>query len=252
MKTLITGANGFIGKHISGHIANPCDLFDFASVTAFLKKTKPECLLHLAWITTPSVYLTSEKNWDWVEASLHLAKAFLAAGGTRIVVAGSCAEYEPNTIYGKAKLALYNELRAFAPDLAWGRLFYLYGPHEKPERLVPSIIRGILEKKEVPLTAGGQVRDFLHVKDAAKGLEKLVATPLQGAFDIASGQGITIKELAEKIGEKMGGAHLLKFGQRAMNPFDPPKVIGAPHFKFGPLLNLDQGLDETIAWWKTC
>jgi dTDP-D-glucose 4,6-dehydratase len=53
---------------------------------------------------------------------------------------------------------------------SWARLFYQYGPHEQEGRLVPQVVRSLLSGKDVPVTRGTQIRDFLHVAQERKGL----------------------------------------------------------------------------------
>ena len=55
---------------------------------------RPEVLIHLAWYAEHGKYWTSPENVRWVEASLALLRGFAAAGGRRVVMAGTCAEYE--------------------------------------------------------------------------------------------------------------------------------------------------------------
>ncbi len=112
-----------------------------------------------------------------MEASLRLVRVFVENGGKRAVIAGSCAEYESmplcaekensfkaTTFYGQCKRSLYQTLENFAKqmdfELAWGYIFYLYGPLSDQIDFLPSVIRGILQKKEIPLTEGLQIRDF--------------------------------------------------------------------------------------------
>src|SRR5215207_5082472 len=94
-----------------------------------------------------------------LQASLALLRAFAAAGGRRAVVAGTSAEYDwhavgrrcherrtplrPATLYGAAKHALHTAAAPYAEqvgfELAWGRVFFVYGPWEPEGRLVPSV-----------------------------------------------------------------------------------------------------------------
>src|SRR5581483_9823238 len=191
MKTvLITGAAGFVGRHCLPPLArrdyvvhaagrrppagragahwHAADLLDPGQVADLLAEVRPTHLLHLAWVTTPGAYWASPDNLAWLAASLHLVRQFAACGGRRVVVAGTCAEYDwgygycaegktplaPATLYGKCKDALRSVLEGFAAaaDLstAWGRLFYLYGPHEHPDRFVASVIRRLLAGEPAP------------------------------------------------------------------------------------------------------
>src|SRR3989344_3646194 len=126
------------------------DLLDNDASAKLLAKVRPTHLLHFALYVDPRDYKTSPENSRWVEATRKLLHAFHASGGTRAALAGTCMEYDwsapqdalvedsspvtPASPYGKAK----NETRIAAEEfanrsglsLAWGRIFYLYGPHE--------------------------------------------------------------------------------------------------------------------------
>jgi nucleoside-diphosphate-sugar epimerase len=186
-KILITGATGFIGRHcvrlllekgydvhaVSTHTHSSkeskaqwhrADLLESGAVFELMERVQPDALLHLAWYAVPGKYWTSTENFRWVRASLDLFQSFQEQGGRRIVVAGSCAEYDwsgdgvcsetktplrPATLYGSCKHALRIMLEAFAKQsnlsVAWGRIFFLYGEHEYPSRLVASVIRSLLQ-----------------------------------------------------------------------------------------------------------
>ena len=77
----------------------------------------------------------------------------------------------PATLYGAAKHALHTVAARYAEqagfELAWGRIFFVYGPGEPDGRLVPSVGRALLAGEPVPTTRGDQVRDFMHVEDVA-------------------------------------------------------------------------------------
>jgi nucleoside-diphosphate-sugar epimerase len=292
---LITGSTGFIGRQAlpfllqkgyevhaisSQNIIHPnsdiithyCDLFSEESIKPLLKEIKPLYLLHFAWITTPGLCVSSPKNLLWMEASLRLVRLFIENGGKRVVVAGTCAEYESeplceennnsfkaSTFYGQCKRNLYLTLENFAKQMqfefAWGYLFYLYGPYERPNRFLPSVIQGILQQKDIELTEGTQIRDFLHVRDAAAGFVELLDSSACGGFNIASGEGISIRKIVEKVAEKIGGNERIQFGARPLSPFDPPALVADMQklrraISWKPSLNLDEGLDEMIQWWQ--
>ena len=118
-KLLITGATGFIGRHLlATAIAmgydvyavtideSPpvekqvnwihLDLFDYQEVRQKIAAIRPSHLLHFAWYAEPGKYWTSVENIKWVQASLELLMVFQQSGGKRAVFAGSCAEYDWN------------------------------------------------------------------------------------------------------------------------------------------------------------
>ncbi len=70
------------------------DLLDGRETEAVLSRVQPTHLLHFAWYTVPGRYWTAPDNLRWTEASLRLLRAFEAHGGRRVVMAGTCAEYD--------------------------------------------------------------------------------------------------------------------------------------------------------------
>jgi UDP-glucuronate decarboxylase len=306
---LLTGSTGFVGRQtisfllkkgyevhaistqpsyphhpdIIWHKCNwhKCNLFHAQEITNLMQKIRPAYLLHFAWITTSGVAVSSPENliWmeapenlTWMEASIRLVRIFVENGGKRVVVAGSCSEYESTplcseeensfratTFYGQCKRNLYITLENFARqmnfELAWGYIFYLYGPYERSNRFLPTVIRGILQKKEIPLTEGLQIRDFLHVREVAEGFVELLDSSIQGCFNIASGEGVSIRKMVEKVAEKMGGREWLKFGARSLSLFDPPELVANMNklqssILWRPSIKLDRGLEEVIEWWR--
>ena len=140
-------------------------------------------------------------------------------------------------------------------SLAWGRIFFLYGPHEHPDRLVSSVIRSLLNGREALCSAGNQLRDFLHVQDVAKAFADLLSADVSGPVNIASGQPVAVKNVIQIIGERLGCNNMLKLGALKTRP-------GEPHFlaadisrlqnevKFVPQYDLISGIQNTIEWWK--
>jgi nucleoside-diphosphate-sugar epimerase len=70
------------------------DLLHASHADALMNEVRPSHLLHFAWIATPGVYWTSAENFRWLAASEHLLRSFHAHGGSRVMMAGSCAEYD--------------------------------------------------------------------------------------------------------------------------------------------------------------
>jgi nucleoside-diphosphate-sugar epimerase len=250
------------------------DLLDAGAVKALVSEVEPKHLLHLAWYAVPGNYRTSPENLRWVQASLELYLAFAAHGGRRAVGAGSCIEYgqtdqqrcaegvtplAPSTLYGACKHAFHLMSEAFALEAglsaAWGRIFFLYGPHEHPDRLVAHVTRSVLGGKLVRTTHGNQLRDFLHVGDIGAALAALLDSDVSGAVNIGSGLPVTLKDLFGKIAEFTGQGDLIAVGALP-TPVNEPPVICADVTRlreevgWSPQYDLHRGLRETVAWWK--
>jgi nucleoside-diphosphate-sugar epimerase len=293
-KVILTGASGFIGRHTipyllesgyevhaiarhSTHLPagihiHSIDLHDQTKVSHLLNNLKASHLLHFAWITTPGKYWTSDENLEWVKSSLSLVQEFAMNGGQRLVVSGTCAEYEwrnqacdelttplkPSTLYGVCKASLFQLIQAIARQknlsFAWGRIFFLYGPHEYRERLVPSIVNKLLKQEVAPCSHGMQIRDFLHVEDVARAFSLLLNSDIQGAVNMASGQNISLKQIIDKISLKLEATDKVQYG--AISATSDPPLISANNkrlideLKWAPKFSLDEGLEQTLAWWK--
>ena len=138
---------------------------------------------------------------------------------------------------------------------AWGRLFLPYGPHEHPARLVPSVIRALVERRPARCTHGEQVRDFLYVEDAANAFVSLLDSEVTGALNIASGRPIAIRDLVLKIADALDGRELVELGALKTNPAEPAVLLAGidrltSEVGWKPAYTLDQGLDRTIEFWK--
>ena len=59
------------------------------------------------------------------------------------------------------------------------------------------------------------------IADASMGLNV-------GPFNVCSGEGISVRQLAENIADEYGGRSLLNFGARKDNLSDEPFVVGIP------------------------
>ena len=252
------------------------DLGNDHEVDTLMKDLAPELLVHLAWYVKHGRFWSAPENVLWVERSLRLLRAFAGAGGRRAVMLGTCAEYDwtgadgplvemssplaPSTLYGVAKDALRRVGSAYADqagfELAWGRLFFLYGPREAPGRLVSSVIRSLLAGESVKTTSGKQRRDFLHVEDVAGAVVALLHSPVVGPVNIASGEDVTVAEVVDRIAHAVGRPELILRGALPDRADEPPLLVGdvrrlREDAHFVPRISLDVGIAETVEWWRS-
>lgn len=197
-----------------------------------LAEVRPSHVLHSAWDTTRGSYWTSFDNVRWLGASAALLEAARAAGVQRVVGVGTGAEYEdghewsdefstplrPVSPYGQAKAAcsllFASAETAFPQGTAWGRVFFPYGPGDHPEKLLPYLARQLKAGQTAQLSSGEQVRDLLHVRDIGAALAALLDSPVRGAVNVASGEGVVLRQVAEQLADIVGRRELLQFGAR--------------------------------------
>jgi nucleoside-diphosphate-sugar epimerase len=295
---LVTGGSGFVGRALltafaeadvevhatywpdqpTTPLANTfwhrINLLEPAPIEALMRELVPERLVHLAWYVEHGRFWSAPENLDWVAASLHLLRAFAASGGQRVVITGTCAEYDwtvsgpltestsplaPATVYGAAKDGLRRVAAAFARqegvELAWARLFFMYGPGEAPGRLVPSVINALIAGEPAPTTEGAQVRDFLHIEDVGRALAALLDSSVVGPVNIASGKGIALRELFAVIGQATGREDLIRRGALPTPAGEPPSLVGdvrrlREEVGVEPRIELATGISQTVSWWR--
>jgi nucleoside-diphosphate-sugar epimerase len=201
-------------------------------------------LVHLGWRAVYGDITGSRENLDWLQASLLLARKFIDAGGRRIVGCGSCFEYawdfgicredftplDPATLYGATKHALHITMNGIAKQsgvtLGWARVFFLYGPDEHHSRLVAAVIAALLDGRLAETSHGRQIRDYLYVRDAADGIVALTHSKANGAFNIATGNTQSLREIIFEIADQIGSRDLIRLGARPVQPFEPPIIVG--------------------------
>lgn len=300
MKTvLLTGATGYIGqfavkpllergftvhavtskdisrlKSSENVIWHQVNLLNYKETENLFREIDCSHLLHFAWYVEHGKFWNAPENSDWLQASLHLARQFADNGGQRLVVSGTCAEYDwaqtghfsekttplhPQTLYGKAKHELNSTLEIFAHKInlsyAWGRIFFPFGANESPNRLIPSVIRALLENKPAKTSHGNQIRDFLYVEEIVEAFVALLESDVREAVNIASGKGIKLKEIVEEIAEIIGKPELLRIGALSATQNEPPEIVADVTRLRGEVgwrkeYNLKKGLTETVNYWK--
>ena len=183
MKIAITGATGFIGRHVrsvlvkTDHVVvlvvrNVKKVGDIAAseeiVVADLSQArtdwfelfgKPDAVLHLAWGGLPN-YMDSYHVDVELPMQLKFVQSLIDSGLKKLVVAGTCYEYglssgaisesqmtNPNTPYGIAKDSLRKalfEIRSKKDfELTWARVFYPYGEGQSENSIYSQLTKAI-------------------------------------------------------------------------------------------------------------
>ena len=246
------------------------NLMDFNSVDNFLKKNKFESLIHLAWHVGPKCH-TSNLNLDWTVATLNLLKSFASNGGKVFMGAGTVSEYEykygylledetptdPKTMYGNSKNAVYNIAKVFCSQnlikFKWPRIFNLYGPNEKPQRLMPTVINSCLKGEDVKVSDCLKYQDYLHVEDTAGAIAAVFESKIEGAVNRCSGEPLQLRYIVNLIAKLTNFKGNILWGAIPA-AFEDNLVVGSNEklksIGWSPKYTLEEGLRSTIEWWK--
>jgi len=169
---------------------------------------------------------------------------------------------EPTSYYGVTKLAAEQLALSYYRELGLPvtvlRMFSVYGPRERPEKLFYKLIKSILEKKDFSLFQGSEYhkRSFTYVGDAIEAcvsainnLEKTIGEifNIGGGVVATTGEGIKIVE--EILNQK---ATIVTLPKRPGDQFetraDISKAIEVLGFR--PTTSLRQGLEKQVMWYK--
>ncbi len=292
-RVLVTGGTGFIGRNVvdelirrgyevhslvyppfapekEGLVQYEMNLLDNKQLEEFFNLHSFENLIHLAWYVGPKCHI-HDLNLDWTIATLNLLKLFKESGGKKFLGAGTISEYEykygylveeqtptdPQTLYGNTKNAIFNIAKVYCKqnniEFKWPRIFNLYGPAEKPQRLMTSVINSCLKGEDVKVSDCLKFQDYLHVEDTARGIVDVFESDIQGAVNICSGKPMQLRTIVEKIaqltnfkGNILWGAIPAAFGDDLVAGNNEKLKSTGWTQKY----SLDEGLKMTIEWWK--
>ena len=280
-RVFVTGARGFLGRHLSGALAE-CgadvrayagDVTDRASLRSALTAANPDVVFHLAAFGTTSNQRDAARMRAVNVGGVENLWAALDGVSARLVQTGTCAEYapkngplaeddpcEPESDYARtlhdAVTHSLSMAKSSGRETVILRPFGPYGPGDRPERLIPFVIRGLLGVGRVPVTAGRQRRDFSYVDDHVSAFLAAATAPLlqtAAVYNVGSGCPISVRDIVERIAKLVGGDALSRvdFGAETSRPDDRADryadiTAAKKDLGFAPSVSLDDGLMRTI------
>lgn len=236
MKILVTGATGFLGKHLVKELENRGyevdgigSEFDLRDLEEARKATfGHELIIHLA-ASVGGISSNIKKPGDYFRDNalmgINIIDAARLNGASKLVCVGSVCSYsdtidvpfkegdfwqgypeESNAAYGMAKKIALPMLRAYRKQYGFNGVYpvltNLYGPGDRSDHVIPDLFRKFRRATgDVTLWGSGkQTRDFLYVADAARGIvDVLEHYDDPEPINLSTGVATSIRELAEKI-----------------------------------------------------
>ena len=231
MRVLLTGSEGFIGKHVSrqlveaGHEVIGLDIVKGNDITRPLDPIPGlDAVIHLAAIANPrECDANPTKAFDVnVNGANQVLKMALESGARKVVFSSSAHVYDIppryfptdethplrlNNTYTTTKLRgeqlchLFWENHGLAYTVL--RLFNAYGPGQSLGYFIPDMIAKAA-KGPIALQGGKTTKDWVYIDDVARAFASAVETSFVGAINIGTGVETPLYDIAKRIADASG------------------------------------------------
>lgn len=167
---------------------------------------------------------------------------------------------KPVSYYGKAKFLASKFIQKSARKKKINylilRLYQVYGPYQKFDRLLPLVIKNSLLGKKFKCSDGEQLRDFLHINDLTNLFIKILKKTRirSGIYNVGFGKATKVKTVIKKVqnkikkGEPLFGAIQMR-SDEITNLFPNISKV-KKNFKWKPKVSLSRGLSNTINYYE--
>ncbi len=266
MKVLVTGANGYIGRHVvhallqQGHQVLAADVnldgmsdevqkitadvFDFRP-GLFQRMGEPDVCIHLAW--RDGFKHNSDAHMANLSSHYQFIRQMTDEGLKHISIMGTMHEVgywegeidentpcNPMSMYGIAKDALRRAVfSAYAQKdtvIQWLRAYYIFGDDgEKSNSIFGKLIRAANEgKKTFPFTSGKNKYDFISVQELGEMIARAsTQDEVRGIINCCSGKPVSLGEQVEWFIKENGLDIRLEYGVFPDRQYDSPAVWGS-------------------------
>jgi nucleoside-diphosphate-sugar epimerase len=293
VRVLVTGAEGFVGRVLAQRLRargdavmasdrDDLDVSDAARVRAAVAEAQPDAVAHLAAITfVPEAESESGRAFqvNYLGTRHVLAAVAECAPRARVLLVSSSAVYgpaaagappfaessplRPATAYARTKAAadLLGAAWAARGLAVWRARSWNHTGAGRPDRFVESsFARQLAEieagRRPARLEVGAldSLRDFLHVDDVVDAyLALLDGTAPPGAYNVASGRGVTVRAVLERLLAHTRLAPALVVDPARVRPPDASVGSAAKLARatgWAPRRSLDSALAELLEDWR--
>ena len=283
MKALITGADGFIGSHLTemlvreGYQVHALSQYNSFNSWGWLDDFAKSALLSAALIAIPYSYIAPDSYVDTnVKGTLNICQAAIENNVGRVIHTSTSevygtARYVPideqhplqaQSPYSASKIgadamamSFYN---AFDLPLTIARPFNTYGPRQSARAVIPTIIAQIASGlRQIELGDVTPTRDFNYVDDTCRGFLALARCEraIGEVVNIGSNFEISVEDTLHLIRELMNSSVEFVFDEQRLRPeksevsrlwCDNTKIKTLTGFE--PAYSIRDGLQKTIDW----
>lgn len=270
---VVTGASGFLGRAVCAElVARGADVYGVNRtscgvvpggrsyrVREYGETPAPTGAICIHLAGSNNAQNVADRIENERDATLRLAHRLATAGFVWVVYASSAQVYgdqvrdarredepvSPGSPYAVVKRAAEEVFLAHGHVVA--RVANTYGSGMSTANVLSDLLQQISGEGQVLVRDAAPVRDYIHVQDVARGLAYLALCKGQGIFNLGTGIGTSVGELAamllRQVGQEGRPVVQLAHGQR------PSWVILDPHrmkatFGWAPTIQLEQGLKD--------
>lgn len=269
-----------ISRSVSNDLSNlNADIVDYPKINKFIKDSDIEICFHLACASLVEEgqlhpYQTFKVN---TEGTLNILESARNNNLEKVIIASTSHVYGKNKVpyvesYTPKPTRPYETSKActdiiaqsysesFSLQVLIPRFVNIYGPGDLNfQRLIPKTIKSVLENSEPKMWGGQAVRDYLFIDDAIDAYLLLAKINIgkvgsNRIFNFGSSNMISVEDLIKKIIKisgknlKIKKASVEREGEIASQYVSFNKAIRVLGWK--PEVNLDEGLQKTIAWYS--
>jgi nucleoside-diphosphate-sugar epimerase len=276
-KILVTGATGFLGRHLvaalesEGRAVRKHSTADGDIADCALPMEGVSHVFHLAgksyvpesWQNPHAFYHTNVMGAVNVlehcrrnQAALTLISSYVYGQPQRLPIAedhplSAVNPYAHTKILAEQTAQFYE--RRFGVALTIVRPFNLYGPGQRQSFLIPSIVRQMLDPAApvVRVTDLRPKRDYVYVADAVTLLLATLRPSVHGVYNVGSGRSASVAEVAELVSKAAGISKPL-FSADERRPGEILDVIAdtsraAAELLWQPCTSLADGIAAVVA-----
>lgn len=223
--------DNFKRKNVSYH---KVDLLNIEDLNDIVKKINPTIIYHLA--------ASLNRTRDFSEANtllainltgtVNLLNAIRECAYNNFVFVSTSEVYGGNTIKAPfkeednfipaspyslskycAEMSLKTYSKIYSKNFTILRLFNFYGSNMPKNFFLPQLTNKLKRNEDFDMTNGEQIRDFLHIEDVIEAM--ILSTSIKAyneTFNVCSGKGESIKEIAIKIRKHLNSKSKINFG----------------------------------------
>jgi GDP-4-dehydro-6-deoxy-D-mannose reductase len=266
VKALVTGAQGFVGRHLVVHLGecgddvvgidHECDVTDEASMREVLQRTRPDAIYHLAALSHVGSSWLQQVEFTRVNVlgtRNVLERAREHVPDAVVVVVSSANVYgvvrpddlplvesfrlAPSDPYASSKvgaeLVALDAVSNGGSRVVIARPFNHIGPGQSDMFVVPAIVNRLLESLEDgsdEIVVGDLTtrRDFCDVRDVVRAYRLLVEHGVSGeAYNIASGRDVSLQDIADQLVATIAPHVRLVRDEELLRPAEIPVLRGS-------------------------